>query len=364
MAKSVLTGMVGHGFYNQNSATQMAAIDDVLPWLESACASVDLTESAAATRLADFGCTEGRNSVAVMRHLAACLRQRTSAPIQTIHSDLPTNDYSELFALLRPEGRSVFDDPQVYSAVVGGSMYDRLLPSHSLHMAFTFNAIAFLSRRPLERLGDYIFPNGPSALSGVGSVSREERAAFADQARADLEGFMRARAAELLPGGKLLIEVFGAGETLRTCDGIYDALNDAILEIVEEGQIDRDAYARYYQPVYMRTLDELTAPVADRNAPLAGLFQLDRAETYEVAVPFVEEFRKTGDIGKYARDYTNFFRAFTEAVLRGSLSQHPRLDDLVQEIYARAERLVGTHPERYEFHYIAIAALLTRKADD
>ncbi|MEM6463535.1 MAG: hypothetical protein AAF724_16645 [Pseudomonadota bacterium] len=359
---SVLTGMVGHGFYNENSAPQMASIEHVLPWLDAACSSVDLSDPSAAIRLADFGCSEGRNSVAVMQRMAVRLRQRSALPIETIHSDLPTNDYSQLFALLRPQGRSAFNEPDIFSAVVGGSMYDRLLPARSLHMAFTFNAIAFLSRRPVERLPGYIFPNGPSALRGIGTISETERKAFADQARADLDAFLRVRAAELKPGGKLLIEVFGAGETLRTCDGIYDVLNDAILALLEAGTISRDDYDRYYQPVYMRTLDELIAPVVGPGAPMAELFQLDRSDTYEIAVPFVETFKQTGDIKTYAREFTNFYRAFTEAVLRDSFSHYQDLDHLIDDIYARAEQLVSRHPERYEFHYIAIAALLTRKA--
>jgi gibberellin A4 carboxyl methyltransferase len=361
--KSVTTGMVGHGFYNSNSAPQMAAIDYVLPWLEGACSTIVLTDSAPAIGFADFGCSEGKNSIAAMQPLVAAMRQRTSRPIQTIHSDLPTNDYSTLFTTLRPEGRSVFDDPQTYSAAVCGSMFDQILPPRSIHLACTFNAIGFLSQRPIERLESYILPNGPSALRGVGGVTDADREIFARQAVADVESFMRARAAELVPGGKLLIQVFGAGEALRTCDGIYDALNDAVLEAVDEGLIERKAYEHFYQPVYFRTLEELNAPVAGPHAPLAALFQIERAETYEVAVPFVEAFRKTGDAKHYAGEYTNFLRAFTEPVLRASFATHLHLDSLVSEIYGRAERLVAEHPERYEFHYIAIASLLTRKAD-
>ena len=367
--KSVTTGMVGHGFYNRHSETQMAAIDYVLPWLDEACASLPLTKCPATINLADFGCSEGRNSIAVTQHSVATLRKRTSGPIQTLHSDLPTNDYAALFAMLRPDGHSVFEDPgeseepRVFSAVVGGSMFDQLLPPRSVHLATTFNSIGFLSRRPLDRLEGYILPNGPSARRGVGLVSDQDREIFARQARTDMESFLRARAAELVPGGKLLVQVFGAGEVLRTCDGIYDALNDAVLEVVDSGLIERADYERYYQPVYFRTLEELTAAVAGSDAPLARLFRLDHAETYEVPPPFVEAYKRSGYVEPLARDYTDFFRAFTEPVVRASFATHPQLDHLVADLYDRAERLIREHPERYELHYIAIAALLTRRDD-
>ena len=317
-----------------------------------------LVDPPATVALADFGCSEGRNSIQVMQRLIPALRARMARQIQTIHSDLPTNDYARLLRSLRADGRSVFGE-RVFSAVVPGSMFDQLLPPRSAHLAMTCNAIGFLSRRPLQRLPGYILPNGPGALRGVGAVSAGDRAVCAAQALADIGSFARARAAELVPGGKLLIEVFGSGPGGRTCDGIYDALNDAVLEVLDAGLIDRAAYEAFYQPVYFRTLDELTAPFAAADAPLRPLFRLERAETYEVEVPFVAEFRRTGDAAAYAKRFTDFFRAFTEPVLRAAFpAREP--DRFADNIFGRAERLVREHPERYEFHYVSVAVLLTR----
>jgi len=33
-------------------------------------------------------------------------------------------------------------------------------------------------------------------------------------------------------------------------DDIYDVLNDAVLEVLDDGMIDRGAYDAYYQPLY------------------------------------------------------------------------------------------------------------------
>lgn len=351
----VTTGMIGHGFYNRNSAPQMAAIDHVLPWLDAAVAELNL-DGEAPLGLADFGCSEGRNSIALMRRIVPALRARTKRDIFTIYSDLPTNDFSELFRALRPEGQSVFGVPDVSSCAVGGSMFDRLLPRGALHLAMTFNAIGFLSRKPVASLPGYILPNGPSHVRGVGEVTAPERAAFAAQARQDVHDFLSARAAELVPGGRLLLQVFGANGAARTCDGIYDVLNDAVLELLAAGRIDHAAYESYYQPVYFRSLDEVMEVAEAADMP----FRVERSESYESPVPFNEAFQRTGDRESYARDYTNFFRAFTEAVLRLAFAADRDLDGLVEDVYARAERLVRETPERYPFRYIALAILLCR----
>jgi gibberellin A4 carboxyl methyltransferase len=352
---SVTTGMVGRGFYNRNSAPQMSSIDHVMPWLEDAIGSISFDDGVGALGLADFGCSEGGNSIAVMRRLIPLMRGRTNRHIQTIHCDLPTNDFASLFVGLRPNGRSVFGDG-VSSCVVGGSMYDSLLPPNCLHIATCFNAIGFLSRRPIDRLPGYILPNGPSRIRALGTVSEAERTVFAEQASRDVESFLRARAIELVPGGKLLLQVFGAGDVRRCCDGIYDVLNDAVLEVLDDGMIDRAAYDAYYQPVFFRTLDELTDPVELYSLP----FRIDQQATYETSVPFNEDFARSGNVEVYACEYTNFHRAFTEGVLRISFADSPELDRLVSEIYTRAERLVRDAPERYPFSYVAIAALMTR----
>ncbi|MHA1573451.1 MAG: hypothetical protein ACTSX8_05605 [Alphaproteobacteria bacterium] len=353
------TGMIGGGFYNRHSAPQANALAHVLPWLVEAAATIDLAPVPQAVTLADFGCSEGQNSIKVMNAVLPVLRSRTDRPLVTIHSDLPTNDFSEALLALRPEGQSVFGD-DAYSAILGGSMFDQLLPPRSVHIAMTFNAVGFLSRRPLDRLPGYILPNGPSALRNVGTVTEAERYAFADQARVDLESFLGARAIELVPGGKLLVQVFGVGDEHRTCDGIYDVLNDAVLKAVASGEIDRATYEAYYQPVYFRTLEELLAPLEPGAGACADWFSVDRAECYEVPVPFVEELIQSGDVMAYASAYTRFLRAFTAPVLSLALGDNPKADAIVDDVFGTVEQLLTKHPERYRFDYVSAAALLTR----
>lgn len=360
VAGSTTSGMTGHGYYNSHSAPQRNAIAAIMPWIEEAARALPLSDGS--TGIADFGCSEGSNSIAVMKEVAQILNTRSPSEVRAIYSDLPTNDFSELFlALLRDRASS--DGPHnVYSSVVGGSMYDRLLPRNSISLATTFNTIGFLSRRPVAELSDYVLPNGPSSIRGRGSVAKEMRNLFKNQAAHDVAEFLKMRAAELIPGGKVIVEVFGCTEDARTCDGIYDALNDAVLHFVENGEIPQQTYNGYYQPVYFRTLGELTEPAINSAYGVSEYYSIEKAEAYEVNVPFCDAFNKSGDAAVYARDFVGFFRAFTEAVLTNALPASEGRSALVNNIYAKAEDLINEHPELYPFRYASVAMMLTRKA--
>ncbi len=187
----VTSGMKGDGFYDRNSSPQMAAVAAVLPWLEDAVAQMDLSGSSAPVMVVDYGCSEGRNSLAAMRRIIAALRARTPRPIQVIHSDLPTNNFNQLFVNLAAADPAAAAQSQVYSMAVGGSMFEQLLPPGTVTIATTFNAIGYLDRRPQAEIADYILPMGPKRQRFGVTVTHEARTIFANQAADDLIRFYR-----------------------------------------------------------------------------------------------------------------------------------------------------------------------------
>ena len=62
----------------------------------------------------------------------------------------------------------------------------------------------------------------------------------------------------------------------------------------------------------------------------------------------------------YASAYTRFLRAFTAPVLSLALSDNPKANVIVDDVFGTVERLLTKHPERYRFDYVSAAALLTR----
>jgi gibberellin A4 carboxyl methyltransferase len=355
------TGMKGAGYYDQHSTAQLSTIQALSDWVEEAVTNTPLPVPAQPVTVLDLGSSEGRNAIRLIGTIVAGLRRRTGQPIQTIYSDLASNNFNQLFANLEEAQRAGLFSEGVYSGAVGGSFYGPLLPPGTVHLATSFNSILWLDQLPPIPLPNRVAYRRPHPPRPGFTVSREVTAAFEGQAEQDLDRFLECRARELVPGGKLLLA--SPGDTDQACvsDGLYDVLNDACLDLVGAGRLEREQYERLTMPIYCRTVAELLAPLERENSTVRGAFAVDRAEDLEVPTPFFVEFQRGGDRAAYADAYTGFLRAISEPVVRAAFNQSEGEAETVDALYERIRARLLADPERYLFRYILVAALLTRR---
>jgi hypothetical protein len=242
---------------------------------------------------------------------------------------------------------------------VGSSFYGQVLPPGTVHFATCFNAIQWLDQLPAEPVPDFVAYRRPHPPRPGLAVSPEATAAFKGQAEHDLVRFLNCRARELVPGGKLLLAGPGDTDQARMSDGVADVLNDACLDLVADGLLEREQYERLTLPVYFRTVAELLAPWEEEDSPVRDAFAIDRAESLEVPAPFFIEFRR-GNVAAYADAYTGFMRAVSEPVVKAVLQQPDREEVIVASLYERIRARLLAEPERYLFRLILVAVLLTR----
>jgi hypothetical protein len=355
------TGMKGAGFYDQHSTAQQAAIRLVLDWIDGAIAALPESAASGPYTVLDLGSSEGRNALVVMNAVVEAVRRRQAGRlVQTVYSDLPSNNFNRLFANLDEARRGGQLAAGVYPSAVAGSFYEQLAPPGSIYFATAFNALLWLDELPLVVPDDVVYrrPNPPRP--GL-HVPPERVAAFTKRAQRDLTRFLESRAAELVPGGKLLIVTPADNEKERISDGLYDVLNDACLDLIAAGRLDRARYERFTMPLYFRTVAETLAPLARDNSPLKNVFTVDRAEALEVPIPFFVEYDRTGDVSALARAYTGALRAYSEPVARAMLVGTEGDPALMEELFARVQARLEAEPERYRFHYLLTAALFTRR---
>jgi hypothetical protein len=350
--------MKGAGYYDQHSTAQLATIHALQDWIEAAVASLPLPAPTQPVTVLDLGSSEGRNAIHVMTTIVAGLRRRTGQPLQPIYSDVPSNNFNRLFANLEEARYAGLVPAGVYPGAVGGSFYGPLLPPGTVHFATSFNSIHWLDQLPAEPVPDFVAYRRPHPPRPGLAVSPEATAAFKGQAEQDLVRFLECRAHELVPGGKLLLASPGDTDQARLSDGAADVLNDACLDLVADGRLEREQYERLTLPVYFRNLAELLAPFED--SPVRDAFVIDRAEVLEVPPPFRVEFRR-GNVAAYADGYTGFMRAVSESVVKAALRQTEGEEVIVESLYERIRARLLAEPERYLFRYIVVAALLTRR---
>lgn len=356
------TGMKGAGYYDQHSTPQLASMQLVFDWIETAIAEMSLPPDAQPFTVLDLGSSEGRNALITMSRIVEFVRRRrTRQLMQTVYSDLPSNNFNHLFLNLHEARTSGHIPANVYASAAAGSFYESLLSPGSVHLATAFNALLWLDKLLSAPVPDFVVYRRPHPPRPRLHVPQQTADAFARQADGDLVRFLQCRADELAPGGKLLIVSPGDSTEQRLADGIYDVLNDACLDLVAAGRLHQQRYERFTMPIYFRTVAETIAPLQRDGSPVKDAFTIDRAETLEVPTPFLVEFDRSGDAAKLADDYTGFLRAFSEPVARAALVGDDGESAILDELYGRIHARIKAEPARYRFRYLLTATLFTRR---
>ena len=146
-----VSAMEGKGAYNRNAAIPASGGALAIPLFEKAAQQITLDSGDRPIVIADYGSSQGKNSLAPMRAAIAALRTRAGRqrPIFVCHTDLPANDFSEMFALLESDPESYLQgEPQVFPYAIGRSFYRSLFPPGHVDLGWSSYAAVWLSQVP------------------------------------------------------------------------------------------------------------------------------------------------------------------------------------------------------------------------
>ncbi|PYH81009.1 S-adenosyl-L-methionine-dependent methyltransferase [Aspergillus uvarum CBS 121591] len=273
--------MHGNGFYSSNSALQHSAMLNALPLLSAAAAKAKQHEQEDNSRpftVLEFGSAHGNNS---HTPIATILESHAPAPSREIHlqfNDRPANDFTTLATNLTTMTWPVSND--IFTSLVPSSFYARVTPQASVDVAFSLAALHHLDRvTPVP-------PSGPIPTHEV------RQAEFRAQAHADLLAFLSHRAAEIVPGGGLVLSFVGqeigpSGEEITNYAGPVDACRDAMIEMLQAGVLAPAVANVFEVPAYNRTMADVRRTLGER----AVLAEWDVEEVFErkVVHPAIEE---------------------------------------------------------------------------
>lgn len=317
--------------YTATSRLQAAGLRKAITLFEQAAQVVPIPRSPRPVVIADYGAANGHNSLLPIGAAIDVLRKRTRTEhsVLVTHTDVPENDFTELF-------RTLTDDPDTYlkkdqasfASAVGRSFYSQILPSNSVNLAWSAWSVQWLARTP-KPIPDHV----------IVAYSRDDdvRDAYARQAARDWHEFVAFRGRELSPGGRLVVMTMGIGE-----DGEfgYRPLLDATVETLAE------LAAR--ELVKEAEVHQMTIPIAGRRArdflsPFApsGTFErcsIEHLEVFDAEDRFWAQYcidKKAEALGKR---WAAFLRMSTFPSLAGTLPIERRgafLDELCAGVAAR-----------------------------
>jgi hypothetical protein len=349
--------MEGKGAYNRSSAIPAAGGALAIPLLEAAARQIALDEGERPLAVADYGSSQGRNSLAPMRAAIAILRTRAGPrrPILVHHTDLPANDFSTLFEVVEGDPASYArDDPNVFPLAVGRSFYRSVLPPGYVDLGWSSYAAVWLSQIP-QPVPDHLL-----GMFSTGAV----RAAFDHQAALDWERFLSLRAAELRPGGRLVVALPALADDGSTAFAdVWNPANAALPDLVRAGVITQGERARMTLAAFPRRQADLLAPFAED-----GEFQrltVKHCDTLVAADAAFEDYERDRDDAALAAKRASFFRAIFVPALAQSLA--PGRSDTEREAFSSGledgvRRRMLNNPVRID-HLVGVIALAKRGAD-
>jgi hypothetical protein len=310
-----MAAMEGGGAYNRSSSVQAAGIEPAAPWLTEAAGLVPLGPPDVPLIVADYGSSQGRNSLRPLGCAIGVLRERAGGDraISVIHTDLPGNDFSALFQTVAADPDSYLrGDANIFTYAIGRSFYEGLFPPSSVTLGWSSWAVQWMSRVP-GVVPDHIH----YSRSAVASV----RAAYARQGAEDWQTFLVLRGRELRPGGRLVILLMALAEDGDFGFGpVMDHLQAALTEFVAEGSVAPAEHACMVIPTVGRSRSDLLAPFAV-GGRFAGL-EVVQLDIFQGADPIWEAYEASRDVEAFALSWASFTRAFALPTFAAALDSN------------------------------------------
>lgn len=327
--------MEGKGAYNRHARLQSGGIALALPFLERAVARIELSGDRPVV-IADYGSSQGKNSLAPVRAAIRKLRHRAgrTRPIFVFHIDQSSNDFNTLFEVLdKDPERYSLDEPNVFSCAIGRSFYERVLPLESVHLGWCSYAAVWLSHIPMRIPGHFL----PLRSTGP------ERAAFRYQAAHDWKAFLTLRAAELCAGGCLMVVLPAFnGDGLTGLEDLMDHANAVLGEMVNEGALVAEERERMVLGTCPRQTGDLLEPFL-AGGQFEGL-TVDCCELIPLSDPAWADYKCDGDKQALAAKHALFFRSTFAPSLASALTENGNSRTFADQLENRLKRRLAKQP--------------------
>lgn len=328
---SAQQAMEGNGYYNDHSQLQQSSIPYALPFLIRAAESVQLPDNPGVVVIADYGSSQGKNSLEPMKAAITTMRSRMieHLPIAVFHNDQPANDFSSLFQVMESSPESYRHEiSNVFSYATGRSFYERLFPDNQVSLGWSAWSVQWLSAIPAV-IPDHFW---------YARASEEVTDAFRRQAKQDWDQFLWHRSRELHQGGYLVVHAAWADDQgLSGWEIPFDIANTVLQKMVEQDLLAQHEYGRMTLPVKVRTLSEYQETF--HSGLMRNTLGLEDYSLMEFADPLWSQYESTQNAVAFAEAYAGLLLAVLSPSLFGMLDESRSLVERTQLKMAFYEQL-------------------------
>lgn len=347
--------MKGAGYYSRATIGAKHVMDNAAGLILDALNRTPPPDDGSVYTMTDMGCADGGTSIDMVGRVLGDIRARCpSRPIQMTYTDLPRNDFSQLFQIVHG-----LTEIETYAAGIdnlfvfgsGTSFHRQIVPSGTLDLGHSATASHYITEVP-RPIDDHVHMVGARG---------EDRSIWEAKGAADWQNFLTMRARELKTGGMLALFNFGIDEQGRYLGhtggvSMFDMFNTLWRRMADAGTISAEEYRNTNFPQVYRTVDQFCAPLNDPESPAyqAGL-RLEHVETRVVGCPFAEDFARHGNAADFAAAYIPTLRSWSEPVFFSGLSQDRPAEErraIVDAFYGSYQDAVAAAPDGHAMDYV------------
>lgn len=357
-----MNGGEGKTSYAINSLLQRTVISMVKPILEERIEELFCIFFPECLKIADLGCSAGPNTLLVVSEIIDIIQMtslklsRPPPSLQAFLNDLPGNDFNTVFKSLpsfykKMENEKGSKFGHCFISAMPGSFYGRLFPSNTLHFVHSSYALMWLSKVP-----KLVSETGEALNKGNICVAKTSPPvvfkAYLEQFESDFTIFLKSRAEELVPGGRMVLTTMGSiksDDPLTIWEVVGLKLNDMVLEgIIEEEKLDS-----FNLPYYAPTMEEV-----EKVIKAEGSFSLHKLEAFNM--DWDAHIKKVnGGLDKQARAaiMASDIRAVGESVLASQFGE-----EAMDSLFSRFKGVVLDHMVAEKCQFINLVISLTKKS--
>jgi len=357
--------MKGAGYYSKATIGAKHVMDNAAQMVLDAVDRMDPADGNGVFRVTDMGAADGGTSLDMWRRVLAKVRDRApDRPIEIIYTDLPRNDFSQVFQIvhgLTGEATYLDEVSDVHAMASATSFHQAILPEGTLDLGFSATASHYITAVPCN-INDHVHMVGATG---------DTRQAYEDKGATDWDNMLAKRGAEMKLGARLCLFNFGIdcdGQYLGNTGGVnmFDTFALHWRGLVDDGIITEEEFANTNFPQVYRSQGQFVAPLNDKNsASFKSGLRLEHVESRVVRCPFEQHYSEQGgDPIKFAAQYIPTLRSWSEPTFANGLSHERSPADrarIIDSFYQRYEAMVAENPDGHAMDYVHIYMVCVKK---